>query len=141
MEFDEKIETEDEREEHAAAASATRGRPWVKGQSGNPRGRPSRAHQAAYVAHSLIDRKAIPLVDATIGWAEGGNKPMLRLCMERLLPPRREAPVWLKLPPIENRGDVRDALAAVANAVAQGDITSAHGLRLVRMFTEIYRFL
>jgi hypothetical protein len=86
-------------------------------------------------------QQAIPLVDATLGWAQGGNKPMLRLCLERLLPPRREAPVWLNLPPIETRGDLRQAMKAVANAVAQGDLGAAHGLRLVRMFNEIYAHL
>jgi hypothetical protein len=47
---------------------AQRGRPWVKGQSGNPRGRPSRAHKAAYVAHAMFDRKTDWLVDKVIGW-------------------------------------------------------------------------
>ncbi|HTQ34093.1 MAG TPA: hypothetical protein VMI30_07985 [Stellaceae bacterium] len=43
-----------------AALLRPRGRPWVKGQSGNPRGRPSRARQAAYVAEALIAGLALP---------------------------------------------------------------------------------
>ena len=138
MEIEEKITGETLQKEHVVPTPAARGRPWVKGQSGNPRGRPSRAHVATKVAQGLIDRKTLSLVDATLGWAQGGNKPMLRLCIERLLPPRREAPVWLNLPPIETRGDVREAMKAVVNAVGQGDIGAAHGLRLMRMFNEIY---
>src|SRR4029077_3934531 len=99
--------------------SASRGRPWPPGQSGNPRGRPARAHVATKVAQALIDRKTVSLIDAALGWARGAKKPMLRLCLERLLPPRREAPVWLNLPPIESRADLRQAMKAVANAVAQ----------------------
>jgi hypothetical protein len=49
--------------------------------------------------------------------------------------------VWLNLPPIEDRGDLRAAMRAVATGVAQRDVTSAQALRLVRLFTEIYGYL
>ena len=119
----------------------SRGRPWVKGQSGNPGGRPSRAHKAAYVAHAMFDRKSVQLLDKAIGWGQGSDKSMLRLYVEKMVPPRQEVPVWLNLPPIEDRAAVRAALKAVATGVAQGEITSAQGLRLVRLFSEIYRYL
>ena len=133
-------------QEGRSAAPMPRGRPWPKGQSGNPQGRPrqcvpSRAHKAAYVAHSLFDRKTVRLIERAIGWAEGGDKTMLRAYLQRIVPPRQEAPVWLNVPAIETSRDLTVAMRAVANAVAQGEITSAQGLRLVRLFTEIYRFL
>src|SRR3954449_4114551 len=144
MYTEEKIRTETLQEErspvepHTAHQSRPPGRPWVKGQSGNPRGRPSRAHKAAYVAHAMFDDKTTQLVDRAIGWGQGGDKSMLRLYLQRLVPPRPEVPVWLNLPPIEDRDGLRAAMKAVATGVAQGDITSAQGLRLVRLFTEIY---
>jgi hypothetical protein len=147
MYTEEKIRTETLQEEHSPAEPHTRaepappGRPWVKGQSGNPRGRPSRAHKAAYVAQAMFDDKTTQLVDRAIGWGQGGDKSMLRLYLQRLVPPRPEVPVWLNLPPIEDRDGLRAAMKAVATGVAQGDITSAQGLRLVRLFTEIYRYL
>jgi hypothetical protein len=147
MYTEEKIRTESLQEEHSpgelhrADQSPPPGRPWVKGQSGNPRGRPSRAHKAAYVAHAMFDDKTTQLVDRAIGWGQGGDKSMLRLYLQRLVPPRPEVPVWLNLPPIEDRDGLRAAMKAVATGVAQGDITSAQGLRLVRLFTEIYRYL
>ena len=55
---------------------------------------------------------------------------MLRLYTQKMVPPRQEVPVWLNLPPIENRADLREAMKAVATGVAQGDIPSAQGLRL-----------
>lgn len=112
-----------------------------RAKSGNPRGRPSRAHKAAYVAHAMLDDKTIQLVDKVIGWGQGSDKSMLRLYVQKMVPPRQEVPVWLNLPPIETRDDVEAALRAVATGVAQGDITSAQGLRLVRLFSEIYRYL
>jgi len=120
---------------------AQRGRPFVKGQSGNPRGRPSRAHAASYVAHGMLDRKTTWLLDKVIGWGQGGDRSMLRLLTQKMVPPRQEVPVWLNIPPIESRADVRVALRAVATAVAQGDIPSAQGLRLVKLFNELYRYL
>jgi hypothetical protein len=101
-----------------APAPPPRGRPWPKGRSGNPEGRPrqpaSRAHKAAYVAHALFDRKMVRLVDRAIGWAEGGDKAMLRAYLDRIVPPRGEVPVWLNVPAIESRSDVAAALKAVA---------------------------
>ena len=146
MEIDAKTAPELLQEERTNASPTPRGRPWPKGQSGNPQGRPtrsgpSRAHKAAYVAHALFDRKTVRLVDRAIGWAEGGDKTILRAYLERLVPPRPEMPVWLDVPAIEHRRDVAAALRAVANAVAQGEVTSAQGLRLVRLYTEIYRYL
>ncbi len=146
MEIDAENAPELLQEERDRSAPAPRGRPWPKGQSGNPQGRPalpgpSRAHKAAYVAHSLFDRKTVRLVDRAIGWAEGGDKTMLRAYLARIVPPRPEAPVWLNVPSIETRSDVRVAMRAVANAVARGAVTSAQGLRLVRLYTEIYRYL
>jgi hypothetical protein len=97
--------------------------------------------QAAYVAHAMFDRKTTQLADRVVAWGQGGDKSMLRLYVEKMVPPRREVPVWLNLPPIEDRDGLRAAMKAVATGVAQGDITSAQGLRLVRLFTEIYRYL
>jgi hypothetical protein len=56
------------------------GRPWLKGQSGNPRGRPSRARQAARVAEALIGRKTVPLTNKLIELALLGDRTALRLC-------------------------------------------------------------
>ena len=143
MEIDEKIPAGSLPEGHTAAEPApVRGRPFVKGRSGNPYGRPpSRAHKAASVAQALFDRKMPDLVDRVIGWGQGSDKAMLRTYVQRMVPPRPEVPVWLNLPPIETHRELKEALLAIANGVAQGEIPSAQGLRLVRLYTELWRFL
>ena len=138
MDVDEKIAPVSVEAEPGATAP---GRPFVKGKSGNPRGRPSRAHQAAWVGQNLIDRQTIQFVDGALGWAQGRDKAMLRSVIDRLVPPRREAPVWLKVAPIEDRADAKAALKAVATGVAQGDIPPAQGLKLVRLYSELMRWL
>jgi hypothetical protein len=89
----------------------------------------------------MFDRKTVQLVDKVIGWGQGSDRSMLRLYLQRMVPRRQEVPVWLNLPPIEDRGDLRTAMKAVATGVAQRDVTSAQALRLVRLFTEIYGYL
>ena len=63
---------------------------------------------------------------------------MLRACYRSIAPPRDEAPIDLRLPPIENRADVRIAMRAVADAVMSGTISSAQSLKLMRMLSELY---
>jgi Family of unknown function (DUF5681) len=60
-------------EPHTTGRTPPEGRRWVKGQSGNPRGRPSRAHKAAYVAHAMLDDKTIQLLDKVIGGARAAT--------------------------------------------------------------------
>src|SRR2546423_6890804 len=116
-----------------------RGRPWAKGHSGNPAGRPpKRAHVGTNVARSLINRKTVQLTRKQIDLALLGDRTMLRLCHQSLAPPRHEAPIALRLPPIDNRADVRIAMKAVADAAMNGTMTSTQRLRLLRTLPEVY---
>lgn len=63
-----------------------------------------------------MTRKAIEL-------ATGGDIQALRICMDRLCPPRREATVPFELPKIETAADAIKAMAAIVKAVAEGDLT------------------
>jgi len=123
-----------------AEPAPPRGRPWVKGQSGNPAGRPSRARKAAYVAEALIQRKTVLLADKLISLALEGDRTALRLCFERLSPPRREPPVALELPVIADRAALRAALAAVADAIAAGELSTAQAATLTRTLTTLWQY-
>jgi hypothetical protein len=121
--------------------TAPRGRPWVRGQSGNPAGRPAkRAHAAHYVARALIGRKAVPLTRTQIDLALAGDKGMLRLCQQSIMPPRREAPIDLQLPPITEPSDLKAMMLAVADAAARGTLTSAQAGALVRMLAVVLQW-
>ena len=114
-----------------------RGRPWAPGQSGNPRGRPSRARQAARVAEALIQRKTVPLANKALELALAGDRTLLRACLDRIAPPRREPPVDLDLPAIANRDDLRAAMRLVAEAAAAGTLSAAQSDALARMFYNV----
>jgi hypothetical protein len=73
--------------------------PFSKGQSGNPGGRPLGArHKATLAAEALLDGEAEGLTRKAIEAALGGDMPALRICLDRILPPRKERPVRFKLP-------------------------------------------
>lgn len=105
-------------------ASKQRGRPFPKGRSGNPQGRPLGARNAATVlAEQLIDGEAEALIRKLLEKAKKGDITALRLCIDRILPPRRERPILFSLPDIETAADVVTALGVVVTSLASGDLT------------------
>jgi Family of unknown function (DUF5681) len=80
-------------------APKQRGRPFVKGCSGNPQGRPKGARNAATIlAEQLLEGEAEALIRKLIAKAKRGNMAALRLCIDRIVPPRRERPLNINLP-------------------------------------------
>ncbi len=55
--------------------------------------------------------------------ALGGDATALRLCLERLVPPRKDSPVSLTLPDVKTPADVLNAQSAILKAVGDGDLT------------------
>lgn len=58
-----------------------------------------------------------------IKMAKGGDLSALRLCLERIIPPRKDRPVTFSLPPIGSPKDATTALSALLAAVASGNLT------------------
>ncbi|MFK4720541.1 hypothetical protein ABIE89_001641 [Bradyrhizobium niftali] len=94
------------------------------GQSGNPSGRPRGSRNRTTLAvEALLDGEAETLTRKAIDLAVGGDIQALRICLDRLCPPRREATVTFELPKIETVADAVKAMAAIVAAVADGDLT------------------
>jgi Family of unknown function (DUF5681) len=123
-----------------STAGQQRGRPFPKGTTGNPRGRPKGTrHKATLAAEVLLDGEAEALTRRCVELALGGDMTAMRLCMDRLLPPRRERPVSFRLPPIQTADDAVTAAAALVNAVASGMLTpgeAADLAKLVQAYTD-----
>jgi hypothetical protein len=64
--------------------------------------------------------------------AKMGDDVAMRLCVERMMPPRRERPVPLPLPRIETDADARQASADVIEALAEGEVTPKEAEQLLR---------
>jgi hypothetical protein len=109
------------------------------GQSGNPKGKPKGAlNQATRAAQELLDGEADGLTRKVVELAKAGNVVALRLCLERLIPPRKDRPITLKLPKVGGVEDIPKALEAILEAVAKGGITPGEGQAVAAML-EAYR--
>ena len=65
---------------------------FAKGVSGNPHGRaPGTRNRATLAAMELLDGEAEALTRTAIDLALSGDMAALRLCIERIIPVRREA--------------------------------------------------
>jgi hypothetical protein len=126
----------------ANTAGKQRGRPWPKGTSGNPDGKPRGArHRATLAAEALLDGEAEALTRKAIELALGGDTVALRLTLERLLPARRERPVAFKLPRMRTAADATKAAGALVGAVAAGDLTPSEAAELGRLVESFTRAL
>jgi len=105
-------------------AGKQRGRPFRKGRSGNPSGKPRGArHKTTMAVQDLLDGEAEALTRKCVELAMAGDTTALRLCMERLAPAVKSRAVNLTLPAIETAADILKAQAATISAMADGEVT------------------
>jgi hypothetical protein len=117
------------------------GRPFAKGVSGNPAGRPVGSRNAATeLAQALLDGEADALMRKCIDDALEGDKTAMKLCLERLVP-RRSRSVKLELPPIESAADIAPALGAITRAVAESTLSPYDGAEFSRIVESWVRAL
>jgi hypothetical protein len=105
-------------------AADTRGRPFQPGNPGKPAGARNRATMAA---EALLDAEAEGLTRKCIELALAGDTTALRLCLERILPPRKSRPVEFALPPIGDAASVCAASVRVLELVAAGELSVEEG--------------
>jgi hypothetical protein len=109
------------------------GRPFQKGYSGNPAGRPVGArNRVTEMAEALLDGQAGALVDKCVELALEGNPAAIKLCLERIVP-RVGRSVKFDLPPITGPGDLGPAMDAIARAAAAGALTASDAAEFSRM--------
>src|ERR1700730_5889720 len=124
----------------AKTAKRARGRPFPKGQSGNPAGRPrGSSNRATRAAEMLLDGEATALTHKAVQLALAGHRAALRLCLDRTVAPRRERAVELALPPIRSADDILGAIKVVSGAVGRGAITPGEGFTLSQMIETFLR--
>jgi hypothetical protein len=105
------------------------------GNPGKPKGT---RHKATRAALALLDGEAEALTRRAVDLALGGDTTALRLCLERIASPRKDAPVTFTLPPMQSAADAAKAAGAVLDAVAIGDLTPTEGAHIMAL-VETYR--
>ena len=59
----------------------------------------------------------------------------MRLCLDRIAPPRKDAPISFELPPIKTAADTVSASAALLQAVSDGEVTPDEAGRVMALLT------
>lgn len=102
------------------------------GNPGKPKGARSRVTKEI---EEMLGGQHKALTQAAIDKALEGDTVALRLCLDRLAPPRRDAPVSIELPPVRSAADAVEASAAVLAAISAGDVTPDEAGRIMALLT------
>jgi hypothetical protein len=108
----------------------TRGRPFERGNPGRPKGA---RHKATVAAEALLDGEAQALTRRAVELAMEGDTTALRLCLERIIPPRKDRPVSFAIPQIANANEAATLMNALLAAVASGDVTPSEASEIARV--------
>jgi hypothetical protein len=119
----------------ASKAKDTRFKP---GNPGKPKGA---RHKTTLAVEALLDGEAEDLTRKAIELAKAGDLTALRLCLERVCPPRKERPVSFALPSLNTAADAKQASAAILKAVADGELTPGEAAELSRLLDSFTRVL
>lgn len=110
------------------------GKPFQAGQSGNPGGRPKGARSRATMAlEAILEGDGEAITRKVIELAMAGDGPALRLCMDRLMPVRKDRPIRFVLPEIQTAADLTKATSALLQGVADGEITPSEAAELSKL--------
>ena len=118
-------------------AQKQRGRPFRPGASGNPRGRPKGArNRATMTGEALLDGEAEAISRKLIEKALEGDTTALRLCLDRILPPRRDRPVSFDLPKTESTTEALSASSAVIASCAAGVLSPRAAAEIMELLSK-----
>jgi hypothetical protein len=110
------------------------------GQSGNPAGRPAGSRNKKTIAlEEAFAEHAEGILQDVIARAKDGESTAQRLCMERMLAPKRQRTVAIALPAIETPEDARTAVAVVTAELAEGNLTISEASGLISLIDRMVR--
>jgi hypothetical protein len=108
--------------------------PFEPGKSGNPAGKPKGTrNKVTLAAEALLEGEAEALTRKAIELGKAGDITALRLCLDRIVPVRKDRPVIFQLPKLERAEDAVRASAAIVEAVSSGDLTPSEAAELAKV--------
>lgn len=116
-----------------------RGRPFQKGKSGNPAGKPKGCkNKLTLLAQNLMSDQSERLIKKTINLALEGDRTALKLCMERILPPVKDLPIALSIPDLNQEGVSKKLMEIILSQVANSELSPNQG-QAVSSIVESYQ--
>src|SRR5262249_34784157 len=114
--------------------------PFVKGQSGNPAGRPvGSRNKFTSDMHEALEKAGPALLKMLVDEAIDGKAAAMRQCLDRLMGKHRPSSVQLPAPDAPNY--VMTALTEIQRALGAGEIASDEAARLVDLVGRPARVL
>lgn len=111
-----------------------RGR-FAAGNVGKPKGARNRTTKAVA---ELLEGEAQALTRKAIELALSGDTVAMRLCLDRIAPPRKDAPVSFGLPSMKTAASASKAAGAVLEGVSTGQLTPLEAVQIMGLI-ETYR--
>jgi hypothetical protein len=104
------------------------------GVSGNPKGRPQGSRNRATLAlEALLDDDGTNILRRAIDSALKGDPVAMKLCVERLVPVRRERPICVDLPELRTAASINAKFDLLFEAVADGRLLPTEGEKLANL--------
>ena len=89
----------------------------------------------------LLEGQAEALTQRAVELALAGDTAALRLCLDRIAPPRKDSPVQFPMPRMASAQDAAQAAGAVLQAVSEGDLTPTEGAQVMGLVDSFRRTL
>lgn len=98
-------------------------------------GKAGSRHKVTKAVEALLEGEAEGLTRKAVEMALDGDTVALRLCLDRIAPPKRDRNVSIDLPKVRTVKDAVSASTSVLEAVSAGDITPDEGARILSLLT------
>lgn len=92
-------------------------------------------HKVTRAVEALLEGEHEALTRKAIDKALEGDGVALRLCLDRIAPARKDAPVSFELPPIRTAADTVAASSSLLGAVAAGEVTPDEAGRVMALLS------
>lgn len=117
---------------------------FVKGASGNPRGkRKGTLHKATRAALALMEGQLEDVTQLLVEKALSGDMVAVKLVLDKLVPSAKEAPISASpnLPAKLTAENLPEAMEMIVKAVAEGDLLPGEGQALTGMLNGLGKAL
>jgi hypothetical protein len=111
-------------------ATKTRGKPFQAGNPGRPKGA---RHKTTLAVEALLEGEAEALTRKAIEKAKEGDTTALRLCLDRIAPPRKDRTIEFGLPEVTTPEDVLKAAGALLVGAATGQLSPSEAAELSKL--------